>query len=118
MTAGKTRPVQAWWPHGKPAQRSPAVNFAASPLGHRTFSPRRRRGTGTINHIALRAASGRMRKSDRCRDPHEFFNSLLEMCFFIAQAHVDARRKDTVTGISGAKAIHGSRDPAIVIVVL
>ncbi|MCH9808901.1 MAG: hypothetical protein K0U74_14325, partial [Alphaproteobacteria bacterium] len=78
MAAGKTRPVQAWWTHGKPAQRSPAVNFAASPWDTALFRLGGVAALARWTHIALRAASGRMRKSDRCREPHEFFNSLLD----------------------------------------
>ncbi|MCH9809252.1 MAG: hypothetical protein K0U74_16120, partial [Alphaproteobacteria bacterium] len=53
--AGKTRPVQAWWTPRQTGATQSGSQFRRIPLGHRTFSPRRRRGTGTIDpHRAAR----------------------------------------------------------------
>ncbi len=65
---------------GSTSRRCDAVQRSISPHPFRTprfFAPAVVAALARCTSIALRAASRRMRKIDRCRDPHEFFNSLL-----------------------------------------
>jgi len=57
----------------------PSAQFRRIPLGHRVFfAPAVVASLARCARIALRAAPHRRLKNHRCRDPHEFFNSLLE----------------------------------------
>jgi len=77
LAFGRQAPQKSGGPHVKAMRRRPALNFAASPWDLSFFAPAVVASLARCNRIALRTAPRRRRKNHRCRDPHEFFNSLL-----------------------------------------
>ncbi len=70
--------AQAWQAPRQADATPPSAQISPHPFGTpRFFAPAVVASLARCNRIALLAASRRRRKNHRCRDPHEFFNSLL-----------------------------------------
>ncbi len=77
LAFGRQAPQMSGGSHVQPMRRRPALNFAASLWDLSFFAPTVVASLARCNRIALSPAPRRMRKIDRCRDPHEIFNGLL-----------------------------------------